>query len=144
MVLSRSFREELERMAEKNEEYSHMSLDNRMEELRRLKQRKKAFERATDVTDTRIMLLEFMPDVAEERVKRDKLAMGLLQELRTIGDISYRELDSRLKLPSIVLFTYLHRLETAQLVEMPRDMSYSTEIIKLTERGRTLQYAEQK
>ena len=41
MVLSRSFREELERIAEQNEEYSHMSLDNRMEELRKLKQRKK-------------------------------------------------------------------------------------------------------
>ncbi|MDP3992076.1 MAG: hypothetical protein Q8P79_01040 [Nanoarchaeota archaeon] len=123
---------------------SKMPLEDRLDELAKLKQRRKGFERGLDIIGTRILLLEHMPDIAVERVKRDEISMRLLQDLREKGDISYRDLTrSRDISYSAVVYNRLHLLKTAELIEMPADPNFSWDnIIKLTERGRSLQYAE--
>jgi hypothetical protein len=121
-----------------------MPLEDRLGELKKLRNIKRGFERKLNVIDIRTLLLENMPDVAEYKVKTDKLAASLLEHLKEKGDTPYRELQiSDEYFP--VFIHYLNLFRTAQLIEMSPDLSFPGEmdsIIKLTERGRNLQYAE--
>lgn len=141
-----SFRENLGRIGEQFRQYSQMPLEDRLGELDKLRNIKRGFKRKLDVIDTRTLLLENMPDVAEYKVKTDKLAVSLLEHLKEKGDTPYRELQiSDEYFP--VFFHYLHLFRTAQLIELSPDLSFPEgmdSIIKLTERGRSLQYAEQR
>ena len=92
-----------------------------------------------------------MPDIAEYLIKKDDLALHFLDYLRKKGNryISTQEFlrDFGENNPFIctLLPTYLRLLRTAQLATEEADpKSHGDLIIKLTERGQTLQYAGQK
>ena len=150
MVMSQYFdhsdlKRSMEKIAAINREYSEMPLEERLEELRRLRNRKEGLKRVLNATTIRIDTLEYMPDIAVERVKTDEIAISLLQDLRKRGDVSYRDLTkpfgSNPYLP--IVYNRLHLLSTAELIEMQVDPTcHWDNIIKLTERGRNLQYVE--
>lgn len=152
MVVDR-FKRRIGWLKEIKEEYnqlSRMPLSKRLNELKRLDQEKSGLEERLKVTKARIRLLERMPDVAEYRIVRDEIAMVLIEKLKERGDIAYRDLEKRLGIRdpyTIMVIHYLELLKTAGLVEMSPDPTFPggmDPIIKLTERGKTLQYVKQK
>ena len=146
MAKETSWAEEVGRITEEIAPYENMPLPERMSALSRLKDKKRELEKGLKNTDFHIMALELMPDVAEQRVLDDKLALAFLSELRVRGDIAYRTfVDGRPKYYKSLTTRYLFLLHRAKLVELPSDPTFPNgmdNIIKLTERGRTLQYAE--
>ena len=135
---------------EYHQQVSKLPLLARLNELRDLSEKKSSLEKELQRIDTKVTILEYMPDVAEERVSRDKISGILMTELQETGDIAYRNFAQRLKTekkynsPTLdaIVVNRLYLLKTAKLIEMSPDPSMpGDEIIKLTEAGKDFKYS---
>ena len=128
-----------EEMRRINDKYSNMPLVDRLKELENLRNRKNRLELVLRTTETEIQILEHMLDIAEQTVLNDKVALSILGHLKSgtpYANLLKRDYGS-------IIFSRLRLLEVAQLIEVDRKSDTKYPAIKVTERGRNLQYAEQ-
>ena len=121
---------------------STLSTERKIEHLSELQDTRKNLEIRLKRVDSRILVLEYMPDVAEYKIAHDEGALRLLEELRGTGDIEARNLIAKLTpKESLIFFHYLELLKTAQLIDMVQGVpGSSSDIIKLTKKGRDTRY----
>ena len=116
--INRQFQEEARRITDK---YSTMPLARKIRELDRLRNRKKRLESDLATADVEISFLQNMPDIAEQAVLADRVALDILSYLNAGG--SYRSLLD--KDYGSIVFSRIHLLETARLIEVDRSRDSS-------------------
>ncbi|HKZ33722.1 MAG TPA: hypothetical protein VJ142_00590 [Candidatus Nanoarchaeia archaeon] len=134
------FRERITRLMKEFTPYMQMPLQDKLRRLNEFKNQKSELEKKLSDLGAHIFILETMPDVAEQQVKNDEVALALLKELRGKKEISYNNLvNGQDNTYQMIISHYLFLLQRAMLVELNRDPDSSADkIIKLTERGRTI------
>ncbi len=138
------FQEEIKKMGLENyfKRVSQLPLIKKIGELERLEIVKKGLEQEISGIDIKILSIQNITDVAEYRAINDEYAMAFLQELREKGASSTCKLmESYDVVTKIPIFRYMDMLKTAKLIEMKIDPSNkSDQIIRVTERGKEVQY----
>jgi len=128
---------------------SSMPLEQKIEELKTLKRRKQDLNEEISGLDVKVIILQSEPDVAEYRATRDQVAMALLNNLKEKEGISYREFiesgESRDSSYLAVILNKMVWLRRANLIDFGdgRHFPNDDDKIKLTERGRTVQYIQE-
>ena len=146
--IKKKIEERLARLSEECAPYTLMSLQEKIGKLSELKGKRKELEGRLEYIDIHLLCLENMPDVAECRIVKDEIARSFLDYLKEKGDrfISTHEFLSDFSSDFISNLSshYFGLLRTAQLITLGEADSKNPGdfMIKLTERGRTLQYSK--
>ena len=74
-----------------DKKYRNLSFDDRMRVLGDLTVKRITIEKRLDGVETEILYLEHSQDIAEERIRRDRLSMALLNEIRQRKKVPYNE-----------------------------------------------------
>jgi len=125
----------LSRIRKLHAKYDNMPFDERIKELDNLDLKKKTIERTLNEVGEKMLYLETMPDIAEERIRKDELAIELLKKLKQKGEINYKKLTSDYEPKTQnAIAAYLLKLERFGFVSL---IPYEKDtLIKLTQRGR--------
>jgi hypothetical protein len=115
------------------EKYAKMSTEDKLIELDKLKQSRERLQRRLKDTETMILVLEYMGDVAEKMVLDDEGSTRLLINIQEENGLDYANFPGE-PLERAIFFDYARKLEVARFVYI------GDERIILTEKGKNFEY----